>query len=172
MNGNALKIKSLGMLARPSGAQTRQSDCRRGSHAGTNPGRPVPWRPASTCAFVLLVVLSPRVAAFTQDAELEVQLGRSDPEALARLPSKGYKDGAAGFFAEYGFYVVPGSQRAWCQERGRGILKAGCYVELFFQRSGQNARDPYGDPCGYLGRWYRPRGERGYVPTPGSPFAQ
>jgi len=131
------------------------------------------FRPRSSRMNIVFwfVVAAGPVAAFTQNTELEAKLGKSDVGALALLPSKGYKNGAAGFFMDHDFYVVPGSERAWCQDRSRGVLKAGCYVELFFQRRGQRARDPHGDACGFSARWFKASGEAGYVPTPGSPFA-
>jgi len=124
---------------------------------------------------LLLIVLSSFVAspaaAYTQDHELEAKLKRSDAAALALLPSKGYKYGASGFFEAQGFAVVPGSQRAWCQNHTRGVLKPGCYVELFFHRREENSTDVEGHPCGYPGRWFQASPGGAYVSTPGSPFA-
>jgi hypothetical protein len=115
--------------------------------------------------------LASTAAAYTQNYELEAKLERSDAAVLAMFPSKGYKDGASGFFKAQGFAVVPGSQRAWCQNHTRGILKPGCYVELFFHRRDENSTDAEGHPCGYPGRWFQASPGGAYVPTPGSPFA-
>ena len=84
---------------------------------------------------------------------------------------QGYGDGAAGFFRDNNLQIVPGTERAWCQERDRGVLKPGCYVEWFYHQRGYNQRTWDGEPCGYLARWYRPPGTKAYAPTAGSPFA-
>ena len=116
-----------------------------------------------------LLMMAPQVAAYTQNTKLEQALGRNDMSSLALFPAKGYKDGAAGFFRIHGLYVVPGSQRAWCTDERHGVLKPGCYVELFVQAQGLTPADANGDPCGKLGRWYRPHDATSYIPTPG-PF--
>jgi hypothetical protein len=127
----------------------------------------------TSIAFTILLLLaaSDPVAAFEQNRELEAQLKRSEPQALALFPAKGYKDGAAGFFRDQHLYVVPDTERAWCQEQSRGVLKAGCYVEFFFHRRGLNARTSDGRPCGHLARWQQAPGSNSYVPTPGGTFA-
>jgi hypothetical protein len=128
-----------------------------------------PWLAQSSAVLASVLVLgSPPVDAFTQDKQLESELNSSEPRALALFPAKGYKDGAAGLFREHEFFVVPGTARAWCQDRARGVLKTGCYVELHFQRRGQNVTDQRGEPCGRLARWYRSANETAYVPTAGS----
>jgi hypothetical protein len=109
------------------------------------------------------------VAAYTQDTQLEQALGNNDPRALALLPAKGFKDGAAGFFRTHSLYVVPDSQRAWCSGERHGTLVPGCYIELFIQGKGIRSRNATGDPCGQIGRWYKAPGSKAYVPTPG-PF--
>src|SRR5689334_7726257 len=125
--------------------------------------------PAVAAAACLATVTS--VAAFTQNAELEAALDRSDPKALMLFPAKGYRDGAAGIFRNNNLQIVPGSGRAWCQERSRGVLEPGCYVEWFYHYRGYNQRTWDGEPCGYLARWYRRPGTEAYVPSSGSPFA-
>lgn len=122
-------------------------------------------------AAAFLSTAAPPAAAFTQNTELEAKLNKSHPDALALLPAKGYRDGAAGFFRANGLQVVPDSERAWCQDLRRGILERGCYVELFFHRRGYNLRTRDGEPCGHLARWYRAPGTDTYLPTSGSPFA-
>jgi hypothetical protein len=107
--------------------------------------------------------------AYTQNTQLERQLGESDPKALALLPAKGFKDAAAGFFRTHALYVVPDTQRAWCSENSHGILKPGCYVEFFIQGQGLKPTNSRGEPCGTIGRWYRAPGSRNYAPTRG-PF--
>jgi hypothetical protein len=116
-----------------------------------------------------ICAVSPSAAAYTQDVQLERALNGSDSRTLALFPAKGYKDGAAGFFRIHGLYVVPGSQRAWCTDERHGVLKPGCYVELFVQAQGLKPADANGDPCGKLGRWYRSHDSTRYIPTPG-PF--
>ena len=81
--------------------------------------------------------------AYTQNLQLERDLDRSDPKALMLFPAKGYVDGAAGFFRTHGLHVVPDSQRAWCTNNRHGVLKPGCYVELFVQGDGMRERDQY-----------------------------
>ena len=125
--------------------------------------------PAVTAAACLAIATC--VAAFTQNVELERALGKSDPKALMLFPAKGYRDGAAGFFRDNNLQIVPGSERAWCQERDRGVLKPGCYVDWFYHQRGYNQRLWNGDPCGYLARWYQAPGTKAYAPTSGSPFA-
>ena len=123
-----------------------------------------------TVAILLLIsAIAPHAAAYTQNTQLERELGDSDPKALALLPAKGFKDGAAGFFRANSLYVVPNSQRAWCSDQTHGILIPGCYVELFIQGRGLRATNARGDPCGSLGRWYRAPGSQHYAPTLG-PF--
>ena len=124
---------------------------------------------ATTGAVLLISILAAASAtAYKQDAQLERELGSSDPKALALFPAEGFKDGVAGFFGTHALYVVPGSQRAWCTDRAHGVLKPGCYVELFIQGEGIKSRNSQGDPCGSIGRWYRAPGTKRYVPTPGS----
>ena len=119
--------------------------------------------------FLYFVAMAPPTAAYTQNVQLERELGRSGGKALALFPAKGFEDGAAGFFRTHGLYVVPDSQRAWCTDKSHGVLKPGCYVEFFVQGEGLKAKDAHGEPCGNLGRWYRAPGSKSYVPTPG-PF--
>jgi hypothetical protein len=120
---------------------------------------------------VLLCVLACacRAEAYKQDTQLERQLVRGDPNALALFPAKGYDDGAAGFFRTHGLYVVPNSERAWCTDNRHGVLNPGCYVEFSIQGVGLKATDEHGVPCGNSGRWYRAPNSNHYVPTPG-PF--
>jgi hypothetical protein len=117
----------------------------------------------------MLCALSQPAAAYTEDLNLEQQLSDSDPRALALLPAKGFKDGAAGFFRVHDLYVVPGSQRAWCSDRTHGVLKPGCYIELFIQGKGMQVTNARGEPCGIIGRWHRAPGDQYYGPTLG-PF--
>jgi hypothetical protein len=116
-----------------------------------------------------VLAAAPAAAAYTQNIELERKLSRSDATSLALFPAKGYRDGVVGFFRTHGLYVVPDSQRAWCTDKSHGVLKPGCYVELFIQGEGLRPRDQRKQPCGYLARWYRPLDSNSYVPTPG-PF--
>ena len=118
---------------------------------------------------VYALVASCQSHAYTQDAELEHELFRSDPKALALFPAKGYDDGAAGFFRTHGLYVVPNSERAWCTDNRHGVLIPGCYVEFSIQGTGLRANDAHGVACGNAGRWYRASRSSHYVPTPG-PF--
>lgn len=113
-------------------------------------------------------LLSGRAAAYTQNSELERELENSDSSALALFPAAGFKDGVAGFFRTHALYVVPGSQRAWCAENAHGVLKRGCYVELYIQGDGLKPTDSKGDPCGAVGRWHLAPGSKHYTPTPGS----
>jgi hypothetical protein len=122
-----------------------------------------------TALFVPLAWISSPAEAYTEDTQLERALGRSDPSALALLPAKGFKDGAAGFFRAHALYVVPDSPMAWCSENTHGVLKPGCYVELFIQGWGMKSTNARGEPCGNLGRWYRAPRSRIYAPTLG-PF--
>ena len=122
----------------------------------------------TTAILLLMFAIVPNAAAYTQNTQLERDLGNSDPKALALLPAKGFKDGAAGFFRAHSLYVVPDSQRAWCSEHIHGILKPGCYVELFVQGKGIKPRNSHGDPCGAIGRWYKAPGSSNYVPTIGT----
>jgi hypothetical protein len=117
---------------------------------------------------LLVFAIVPDAAAYTQNTQLERELGNSDPRALALLPAQGFKDGAAGFFRAHSLYVVPDSQRAWCSEYIRGVLKPGCYIELFMQGEGIKPRNSHGDPCGAIGRWYKAPGSSNYVPTSGT----
>jgi hypothetical protein len=121
---------------------------------------------------MLTVVSGLPAVAYVQDRELEAALRRSDPEALALFPAKGFRDGAAGFFKTHELHVVPGSERAWCQEQGRAVLPAGCYVEFVFQGKGLKERTSQGDFCGRIGRWIRAPGSKNYVPTPGAFYSQ
>jgi hypothetical protein len=126
---------------------------------------------APAVAAAACLAIATCAAAFTQNVELETGLSRSDPKALMQFPAKGYPDGAAGFFRDNNLQIVPGSERAWCQERDRGVLKPGCYVEWFYHQRGYHQRTWDGEPCGYLARWYRAPGTRAYAPTSGSYFA-
>jgi hypothetical protein len=108
---------------------------------------------ALAAAAAACLAMATCAAAFTQNVELEAGLSRSDPKALMQFPAKGYRDGAAGFFRDNNLQIVPGSERAWCQERDRGVLKPGCYVEWSYHQRGYNQRTPDGEPCGYLARW-------------------
>ena len=110
--------------------------------------------------------------AYVQDRALESALRKSAPTALALLPARGFRDGAAGFFRTHELYVVPESERAWCQDRDRAVLKPGCYIEFFFQGKGRRARSSNGDFCGLLGRWYKAPGAKRYVPTAGAFYSQ
>jgi hypothetical protein len=118
--------------------------------------------------FISISMTAACVQAYTQNARLEQDLGGSDPKALALFPAEGFKDGAAGSFRTHALYVVPGSQRAWCADNPHGIMKPGCYVELYVQGEGFKPRNSRGDPCGSIGRWYQAPGSKRYVPTPGS----
>ena len=129
-------------------------------------GVPVP------IALALLLATALTAHAYTQDKPLEAALARNDGAALALLPAKGYRDGAAGFFAAHDLHVVPGTERAWCTPHAHGALAAGCYVEFFFQGKGLRSRLGNGDPCGCIGRWFKPPGERSYRPTTGAYYAQ
>ena len=122
--------------------------------------------------FIVGLASASSAVAFSQNRQLERQLNDGDPAALALFPAKGFKDGAAGFFRAHRFYIVPGSQRAWCQDTKRGALEPGCYVEFFFQSKGLIATTTHGEPCGRLGRWHRPPGAASYVPTPGAFYSR
>lgn len=127
--------------------------------------------------FVLAVALAsfaiaPAAQAYTQDKALEAALQRNDPAALALLPAKGYRDGAAGFFTAHELHVVPGSERAWCTTHKHGPLAPGCYIEFVFQGKGLRRTTWKGDPCGCIGRWYKAPGARQYVPTQGALFSR
>jgi hypothetical protein len=125
----------------------------------------------STTALVLfaLILVSPTpTQAYLQDQQLESALRHTDTHALSLLPAKGYKDGAAGFFRDYDLYVVPHTERAWCNDKPLGVLPSGCYIEFYFQQQGRKANADDGTPCGFLGRWHRPPGSRAYQPTPGA----
>jgi hypothetical protein len=128
-----------------------------------------PHLPAREIVLFCAFAASASAHAYTQDAQLERELGRSEPDALAMFPAKGYIDGIAGFFRIHRLYVVPGTQRAWCTDKPHGVLKPGCYVEFSIQGAGQRARDAHGVACGHPGRWYREPGSARYIPTPG-PF--
>lgn len=134
------------------------------------PKRPVPTRTLAV-ALLTLGAACPGSAYF-QDQALEAALRRSESRALALLPAKGFSDGAAGFFTTHELYVVPESERAWCQDRDRSVLKPGCYIEFFFQGNGRRARSSNGDFCGLPGRWYKAPGAKRYVPTAGAFYSQ
>jgi len=123
-------------------------------------------------AMSLLVPIVPAAHAYTQDKALEAALRRNDRAALALLPAKGYRDGAAGFFAAHDLRVVPGTERAWCTPHAHGVLAAGCYIEFVFQGKGLRRRMGNGDPCGSIGRWYKAPGAQAYGPTEGAYFSQ
>ncbi|HLX29127.1 MAG TPA: hypothetical protein VKV24_11660 [Casimicrobiaceae bacterium] len=129
-------------------------------------------RRVAAFALVLVGLIASTASGYTQDKELEARLNRSDRAALALLPAKGYRDGAAGFFVAHDLHVVPGSERAWCTGQDHGVLPAGCYVELVFQGKGLRERDWDGEPCGCIARWRKAPGAHAYAPTPGSPYAQ
>ena len=116
----------------------------------------------------LLFLTTPFAEAYTQDRALEAGLARGDPQSLALLPARGYKDGAAGFFKGNELYVVPDSVRAWCHERTRGVLEPGCYVEFYFQAKGRRGVTADGSPCGLPARWHRAPGAKSYGATPGA----
>ena len=118
------------------------------------------------------VVVASLAHAYTQDRALEAALRRNDPVALALLPAKGYHDGAAGFFAAHELHVVPGTERAWCTPHEHGVLAAGCYIEFVFQGKNLRQRMWNGDPCGCIGRWFKPPGGGSYAPTKGGYFSQ
>jgi hypothetical protein len=118
---------------------------------------------------VLVCVLATSAVHAYRDRHLEDLLHGSNAKALALLPAKGFKDGAAGAFRAHGLYVVPGTERAWCTDHSHGVLAPGCYVEFFIQGEGLRARDEHGDPCGQIGRWHKAPGAKTYLPTPG-PF--
>jgi hypothetical protein len=120
---------------------------------------------------VLLLLVAPSAAAYTQNRDLESALARSDPGVLAQLPAKGYKDGAAGFFRAYELYIVPHSARAWCQEQERGPLGPGCYVEFYFQMRGRTSESNGRRPCALLGRWRKAPDAAAYAPTPGAYYS-
>jgi hypothetical protein len=125
-------------------------------------------------ALVLATLLSPFAScteAYLQDRPLETALRRSDPQVLSLLPAKGYKDGAAGFFRDHDLYVVPDTERAWCNDKPLGVLPPGCYIELRFQQRGRKARASDGVPCGLLGRWHRAPRSSAYKPTPGAYYS-
>lgn len=123
-------------------------------------------------ALGLLIAFVSPAFAYTQNKPLEAALARNDSAALALLPAKGYRNGAAGFFAAHELHVVRGTERAWCTPQAHGVLAAGCYVEFFFQGKGLRSRLGNGDPCGCIGRWFKPPGERSYKPTEGAYYAQ
>lgn len=123
-----------------------------------------------TLLVTLLLLGSTPAGAFNQDKELEARLKRNDPQALALFPAKGFPDGVAGLFRNNELVVVPGSERAWCQDQKRGALGPGCYVELMINRKGMNSSARDGKLCGLPARWYRSRGAKAYSPTPGSAF--
>ena len=119
-----------------------------------------------------LLVGGAKASAYTQDKALEAALARSDPSALALLPAKGYREGAAGFFAAHELHVVPGTERAWCTPNAHGVLLPGCYVEFVFQGRNRPQRKWDGEACGCIGRWFKPPGETSYRPTKGAYYSQ
>jgi hypothetical protein len=121
------------------------------------------------CAALALFAQTAR--AYVEDVELERQLNASEARALARLPALRFKDGVAGFFRAHDLYVVPDTGRAWCQDRVRGVLAPGCYVELFFQMNGYKPYGASGMPCGLIARWHRAPGSSTYAPTAGAIYA-
>ena len=114
------------------------------------------------------VAFASPAGAYTQNSQLERDLSSSNPKALALFPAKGFNDGAAGFFSTHALHVVPNSARAWCTTAPHGVLKPGCYVELYIQGEHIKPRDSLGNPCGGIARWYRASGSQHYVPTRGS----
>jgi hypothetical protein len=131
-------------------------------------------RPPLMLAILLFTGVTnvPPADAFFQDKQLESALGSNDASALALFPAQGFQDGAAGFFRNHGLRIVAGSQRAWCQEQERGVLKPGCYVEFYFQVNGRRTNSADGSPCGLLGRWRQAPGSKTYAPTPGAFYSR
>ena len=122
-------------------------------------------------ACVALALSAQAAHAYVEDVELERRLNASEASALARLPALRFKDGVAGFFRAHDLYVVPHTGRAWCQDRVRGVLAPGCYVELFFQMNGYKPYGASGTPCGLIARWHRAPGSPTYAPTAGAIYA-
>jgi hypothetical protein len=122
-----------------------------------------------TTAFLsaIFVTRMSYAAGFVQDERLEAKLRKSDALVLSMFPANGFKDGAAGFFKQYGLYVVPESEQAWCQDAYRGQLKPGCYVVVFLQVKGGRVKAPDGVWCGSPARWYKAPGSSTYIPSPG-----
>ncbi len=119
----------------------------------------------------VLALFAQTASGYVQDIELERQLNASEASGLAQLPARRFSDGVAGFFRTHDLYVVPGSGMAWCQDRVRGVLAPGCYVEFFFQMKGYRPRSAGGLPCGLIARWYRAPGAKTYAPTAGAIYA-
>jgi hypothetical protein len=119
-----------------------------------------------------LLCVASAARAYTQDTSLEAALRRGDRAALALLPAKGYRDGAAGFFTAHDLHVVAGSERAWCTQHRHGALGPGCYIEFVFQGKGLRRATWNGEPCGCIGRWHKAPGAKAYVPTEGAYFSR
>jgi hypothetical protein len=119
----------------------------------------------------VLSLFAQAASGYVEDVELERQLNASEANGLARLPALRFGDGVAGFFRTHDLYVVPETGRAWCQDRMRGVLAPGCYVEFFFQMKGYRPHAAGGLPCGLIGRWHRAPGSNVYAPTPGATHA-
>jgi len=126
--------------------------------------------PTTAALAICLSLATVQAYAYSQDKELELALRRGDPSALAQFPAKGHKDGLAGFFRHNHLYVIPDTERAWCQEQVQGVLAPGCYVEFRFQMKGRKA-SAADLPCGLLVRWYRVSKVTTYRPTPGALYA-
>jgi len=121
-----------------------------------------------SAAFSLLLAgVAQAALAYTQDRDLEAALRASDPKALALLPAKGYRAGAADIFKALDLHVVPGSERAWCATQQRGPLKPGCYIELIVQARQFRDRTSLGEHCGLIAPWYKAPGQTRYVATAG-----
>ena len=118
-----------------------------------------------------LLLFAQAALAYIEDVALERQLNASEARGLARLPALHFKDGVAGFFRAHDLYVVPDTGRAWCQDRVRGVLMPGCYVEFFFQMRGYKPKAADGVPCGLIARWHRAPGAQVYAPTAGAIYA-
>jgi hypothetical protein len=119
----------------------------------------------------VLSLFAQTASGYVEDVELERQLNASEANGLARLPAFRFSDGVAGFFRAHDLYVVPETGRAWCQDRVRGVLAPGCYVELFFQMNGYKPYGTSGTPCGLIARWHRAPGSSTYIPTAGAIYA-
>ena len=139
------------------------------SHALRTRGRR--HRGIALIAFGALSLLAQSASGYLENLELERQLNASEARGLARLPALRFKDGVAGFFRAHDLYVVPDTGRAWCQDRVRGVLAPGCYVEFFFQMKGYKPHAADGMPCGLIGRWHRAPGSNVYAPTAGAIYA-
>ena len=139
------------------------------SHAIRTRGRRHRW--IALIASGALSLLAQTASGYVENLELEHQLNASETGGLAQLPALRFRDGVAGFFRAHDLYVVPDTGRAWCQDRVRGVLAPGCYVEFFFQMKGYKPHAADGMPCGLIGRWHRAPGSKVYAPTAGAIYA-